>query len=141
MIIFLDGCAIKEQKILIEQDLAAKKEIFKTIQKVFTRSPVYRFVMNKAKSESVGPKGGMRWDCTLCKKVCAANEFQVDHLDPVIPINRHYLSLTIEEFYERVNTSDENLRVLCKTCHKEKSWLENKRRREFKKCTQKNLKT
>lgn len=55
----------------------------------------------------------------------------VDHIDPVIPLDGSTPSW--DELVARMFTSPENLAVLCSTCHKIKTGIENQTRRDNKK--------
>jgi 5-methylcytosine-specific restriction endonuclease McrA len=58
---------------------------------------------------------------------------EVDHQEPLIPINKTLEEMEWSEVVDRLWCDVKNLRPLCKPCHKEKSKEENKERRLQKK--------
>jgi len=58
--------------------------------------------------------------CSKCAKDFPQKQVQVDH---IVPIGR---DLSWDEFIEKLFCERDNLQVLCKTCHKEKTKSENK---------------
>lgn len=67
----------------------------------------------------------------------AKTMYEIDHVDPVIPYDRYYYEVDMEEFVERTHCSIENLELLCKECHKEKSAKEKTIRSKYKKLRKK----
>jgi 5-methylcytosine-specific restriction endonuclease McrA len=71
-----------------------------------------------------------KWRCAECGKVCGRTEREVDHV-----IARGPRPKTLKEFEPYVRAtlcSRENLRVLCKPCHKVKTAADGKKRRASK---------
>lgn len=71
------------------------------------------------------------YECNHCKLPTKKKEVQVDHIDPVIPVDREVTSL--DEYAERLYCSVDNLQVLCTSCHQKKTDIENEQRRIHKK--------
>lgn len=61
------------------------------------------------------------YKCALCSGLYPSTQVQVDH---VVAIGK---GLSWDEFIERLFCEKENLQVLCKTCHKEKTKNENQK--------------
>lgn len=74
-----------------------------------------------------GERGGRRYICAKCGENFAYSEVQVDHIEPVIPTNREIKDWN--EYISRLYCTIEELQVLCKSCHQEKSNEENTERR------------
>lgn len=94
---------------------------------VRTTKPKYNKDGKRAKKDHVF------YTCKSCGALIKSTEVQVDHIEPVIPVDKAAIDLTWEEIECRLFCDKSNLQVLCKKCHKEKSNLENKTRRENKK--------
>lgn len=55
-------------------------------------------------------------------------KIQIDHIDPVVPLNKKTADLSWNEFIERLFCDRNNLQRLCEKCHTKKSTQENKSR-------------
>lgn len=69
--------------------------------------------------------------CNQCKAMWKEKEVQVDHIEPVVPVTKPELEMTVGEYAHR--TFKNNCQVLCRYCHKKKTVAENlerKKRRE-----------
>ena len=71
--------------------------------------------------------------CEQCKKMEAKSNIQLDHVEPVIPVDKSFEEMSFDEVINRQWCEENNLKVLCKPCHHEKTRLENKERRRIKK--------
>lgn len=79
-----------------------------------------------------GPKGGKRWVCKHCDARCLQRGFDLDHIEPVVPLHLSTADLSLEQYYKRCFTTEDNLQVLCKACHKVKCASEVKSRAHFR---------
>lgn len=78
--------------------------------------------LQKIKEKSRRPYKGdnkrRKWEfqCNICKDWFASNEIHVDHIKPVgtLTSGEH-----LKEFVDNLFCDSENLRVLCKPCHKQ----------------------
>lgn len=77
-----------------------------------------------------GVKGGRMYFCNHCKMSFPAKDIQIDHIEPVVPINQDITSW--DTYIDRLFCDISNLQALCKPCHKIKSEKENNARRAFK---------
>lgn len=109
--------------------------IFGALRRCWSRHPRKRAILHKAKHPTIcGPRGGSQYICASCRETFGLGAVNVDHIEPVVPINTLSKDMSWDEIIGRMfNCSDDNLQVLCKECHKEKSREENAERREFKK--------
>lgn len=104
------------------------KLIFHAIRTSFKRSSIYEKAMHRFLSKITGPRGGERFDCVLCKKPFSKPEIEMDHHpDPVVPLNKRWHQMTVQEYYDRVFGFD--VRSLCKSCHKAHTKQQNKTRK------------
>jgi len=107
--------------------------LLRAIKRWFSRSAKHKRVMDKGKHPSQrGPRGGSRYVCEKCGKLFARKDIQVDHIDPVIPLNKKALGLSWNYIISRLDCPEENLQRLCKSCHKKKSIKENSKRKKLK---------
>jgi len=67
----------------------------------------------------------MHYKCNSCKEDFPAKEVQVDHIETVVDSKGF---ITWDLFIERLYCEKENLQVLCKLCHNEKTLTEKKER-------------
>lgn len=107
--------------------------ILSSIKRVFSRSPTHREALNNAKCpRKRGPRGGARYRCECCRVDFGVTGVQVDHIDPVIPVDRRARDMSWDEIISRIFCAIENLQVACRSCHKKKTAIENKERRKHK---------
>ena len=95
---------------------------------VFTQS---QYIQEFKISKRIKQKGNKYlYKCDGCGKLCTTREFQIDHINSVVPIGKKYYEMTIQEFYDRLFAPPEELQLLCKdTCHHTKTQMENKERK------------
>jgi len=79
-----------------------------------------------------GPRGGAKFTCAKCGEAFDRKEVQVDHKDPVIPVDKRTVDLDWNTIVERMFCSAENYQVLCKPCHVIKSNDERKERKKYR---------
>jgi len=95
---------------------------------------LHRSILIAAKYKTKkGPRGGARYKCCKCKKDFGIREVQVDHIDPVIPLNKTSKDLSWNKIVARIFCAEKNLQVICTVCHKIKTKAENVERRKLKK--------
>ena len=71
--------------------------------------------------------------CDTCKQPTPRSYIQVDHVQPLIPIDTAFEDMSLDVFLDRLWCDPSNLRPICIDCHKIKSKEENKARRAKKK--------
>lgn len=84
----------------------------------------------------------MKWvvRCAKCEQVFDLKDTQVDHIEPIIPVegwpeaptSKFYLHNGMPDMnvlVYRTFVTPDKLQVLCRPCHKEKSKNENKKRK------------
>lgn len=107
------------------------------LRRAFSRSEIYLRVMEAAAVKGYEDPNSPRckkWVlCNICKQISKRWACVVDHILPIVPVNRDTYSLTMEELVNAIFCDDTNLQVACKNCHQVKSVGENKIRREFRK--------
>lgn len=106
------------------------------IRRVFSRSELRRLVVDSSRidyTDATRPRV-KKWSfCLDCKKETPTYLMEVDHVNPIIRLGEALEDLTWDTLVERVWCEFDNLRAVCKTCHKAKTKLENAERRRLKK--------
>ena len=106
------------------------------VRRVFSRSELRLALIEKSRiqyHDAARPRV-TKWSmCKACNKPTPTYLMQVDHVDPIVPIDQTLEDMTWDEVIDRVWCSPHNLNPLCKTCHLIKSKLEAKLRRASKK--------
>lgn len=107
------------------------------IRRVFGRSDLRRNVIQSyidiAHSDPSRKKVKYWIKCSECGKMEAKSNIQLDHVEPVIPVNRSFEDMSLDEVVDRQWCEENNLKPMCKTCHQLKTKEENKERRRIKK--------
>lgn len=89
-------------------------------------------MLNAAKTDEKGPRGGARYKCSVCNESFGQREVNVDHIEPIVPIGIASKDMSWDEIVSRTFCSEENLQVICTECHKLKSKQEVKDRKLVK---------
>lgn len=107
------------------------------IRRVFSRSELRKRALDKAivkEFSDPSRKRVTRWGkCTSCNKMEPAYLLEIDHEEPVVPIDSSFEDMSIDELVNRIWCDERLLNPMCKSCHKLKSKEENKNRRLRKK--------
>ena len=88
------------------------------------------------KDGTPGKKNQVRFRCASCQELFPGKWIQVDHIEPVVPLNRKEMDMTPNELVDGVFSSPSNLQVICstpikflpkgvKSCHAVKTVREN----------------
>ena len=78
------------------------------------------------------------YKCNSCKGEFKRKEVQVDHIQPVISIVTGFT--TWDDYINRMFPSKEGFQIICIQCHDNKTELEKKMRKHFKKTLDKKTK-
>ncbi len=106
------------------------------MRRVFSRSDLRRRALEQCRirhSDPLRPRVTKWGYCLDCGTITPLYQMEVDHQEPLIPINKTLEEMEWSEVVDRLWCDVKNLRPLCKPCHKEKSKEENKERRLQKK--------
>jgi 5-methylcytosine-specific restriction endonuclease McrA len=74
-------------------------------------------------------KQAMHYTCACCNKQYVAKDVQVDHVNPVVDTSTGFVSWDV--YIDRLFCEKENLQVLCKPCHSDKTALEKTERKDY----------
>lgn len=75
-------------------------------------------VLKKARQKSRAKRYKWKYRCAKCKKLYPMKEVSVDHIVPCGSLKTYD---DLPGFVERLFCEEENLQVLCSSCHKKKS--------------------
>lgn len=107
------------------------------LRRVFSRSDLRRSVLDKSVRpgyyDELRPRV-KKWSlCAFCNKMTPSYKAQVDHKDPLVPIDSSLDEMVWNDIVDRLWCDESNLQVLCEDCHDNKSKNERKQRRLIKK--------
>ena len=106
------------------------------LRRVFSRSELRRKALDRQRIEFTDGKRprvtAWVW-CAVCGLVFPRYLAVVDHISPLVPIGKTAEEMSAEEIVDRLWCEENNLQALDKECHKLKSRIESKARREYKK--------
>ena len=124
-------------------------QIRSAIRRTFSRSPLVQEVIKSVRSEhdqfnkdgSLGKRKAVRYTCANCGRKFMRKDIAVDHVEPVIPLDREFSSW--DDFVDRLFCDEDNLQVLCSykikdkgkhgdklSCHHQKTQEERKLRKQ-----------
>ncbi len=120
-------------------DKDAHSRIISSVKRAFSRSPTVTDFLKKHRREepwikkdgTKAKKNHVFYPCFKCKKEFSSNKVQVDHIEPVVPVNIPSKHLSYNSLFARLFCNEANLQILCKEHHKEKSQQENLLRDEW----------
>jgi 5-methylcytosine-specific restriction endonuclease McrA len=101
------------------------------IRRVFSRSELRRTIVEEARISHYDPDRPRvtKWGkCQKCLTPTALYQMEVDHNEPIIPVDKSLEMMTWDEIINRIFCDKQNLTALCKPCHSVKTKLENKQR-------------
>jgi 5-methylcytosine-specific restriction endonuclease McrA len=105
-------------------------------RRVFARSELRAKALNKTRIEhsDINRPRVTKWSyCESCGIVFPTYQATVDHIEPVVPLDSSFEQMDLNSLGVAMWCDESNLQVLDDSCHKIKSKLENKQRREHKK--------
>ena len=120
-------------------DRISKKErnlIKGAIRRVFSRSDLRRLVVDSSLINHVDhsrPRVKNWCECGICKQPTAKSYMQVDHIDPIVPVNSSLEKMSWDEVVDRTWCVQNNLQAICEECHSKKTSEERKQRVQARK--------
>ena len=91
--------------------------------------PKWKALKSAAVGRLINKRSGRlaeHYECASCKDTFVARDVQVDHIEPVVSPQEGFQDWWT--YMNRLYCEAENLQVLCKPCHKEKTNAERKER-------------
>lgn len=107
-----------------------------SLRRIFSRSDLRRSIIEKytiGHADASRPRVKKWGWCAECCEVLPRYTLEVDHICPVVRIGLKLEDMTSDQLIDAIWCDEKNLRAVCKSCHKEKTKLEAKLRRESKK--------
>lgn len=107
------------------------------VRRVFSRSELRKKILNLNKvehSDTSRPRVKTWYYCSICGILGAGYEFEVDHISPIVRVTETLQEVPLLTLIDRTWCEENNLQAIDKNCHKLKTVLESKQRREYKKC-------
>lgn len=105
------------------------------LRRVFSRSELRKVALDAVKVDHSDPDRPRvkKWGkCPICLIISPLYKFQVDHIDPVVPLDKSYHSMGLDETVDRMWCEQKGLQGICESCHNEKSQAERKIRNSNK---------
>lgn len=123
--------------LLVDSD--AHSAIIGNLKRAFSRSPIIVAFLRKHRREqqwtkkdgTVAKKPHVFYKCFKCQLEFNSANIQVDHIEPVVPLNIPSKHLSYDTLIKRLFCDESNLQILCKEHHKEKSQQENAIRKDW----------
>ena len=107
-----------------------KSFVTSTLRSGFRRyPPAFQALKEASVGKKLNKKTGRMCEhfiCKSCKNEFTSKEVQKDHIDPVVDPKQGFKNW--DTFIERLFCTKENIQILCKACHKDKTNLEKKER-------------
>ena len=111
-------------------DSRFKSFVTSAIRGAFGRFPnKFAALKNAAMGKKVNKKTGreaMHYRCADCRAQFVGKDVHVDHIEPVVEPEVGFVSW--DEYIRRMFCTEDNLQVLCGTCHSKKTAEERSRR-------------
>lgn len=110
------------------------------LRRVFSRSDLRKKVLYSSQImhyDKERPRVTKWGKCNECQKPVALYQVEIDHTNPLIPVNESLESLITKYGWDTLINAlwceETNLAPLCQICHRLKSTRESKQRREHRK--------
>jgi 5-methylcytosine-specific restriction endonuclease McrA len=106
------------------------------LRRVFSRSDLRKAVLEEIQVSYTDPERPRvkRWSiCALCDEYTPTYKIQVDHINPIIPLDKTLEDITFDQLTNNIWCDINNLQGICKTCHDKKTSSERKIRTANKK--------
>ena len=107
-----------------------------SLRRVFSRSELREEALQKTRIEHIDANRPRvtKWSwCPECGLIEPTYLMEVDHVEPLIPLNSSLDEMDWNEVVDRLWCDISNLNPVCKPCHHGKSALETKERKRLKK--------
>jgi hypothetical protein len=107
-----------------------EKRLKNYIQFILRKASVRWKPRNEAKVRARVSRG--QYKCSVCAGIFRRTEVEMDHKEPVVPLDTTYQEMSLELYCERLLVPVDGWQCVCKECHAIKSGLENSVRAEYK---------
>lgn len=107
------------------------------IRRAFSRSELHRRILNnsivRGFLDASRPRVKTWCKCSICGKLDAKSYMDIDHINPVVPVNTSFEDMSLDEFVNNVWCEEKYLQSICHTCHDSKTKLEREQRKKHRK--------
>lgn len=106
------------------------------VRRAFSRSELRERAVATSRVDHFDPTRPRvkKWSkCADCGALTPTYKGDVDHVDPIIPVDSSFEDMSLDEVVDRTWCPENRLQFLCEVCHDRKTKAENKTRRENKK--------
>lgn len=106
------------------------------LRRVFSRSDLRREALsrNLIDHNDLNRPRVTKWAwCSVCGEVSPAYKMQIDHIMPVVDIDKSLEQMDWNELVDRLWCDSHNLQTICLCCHKNKGKIEAASRRKSRK--------
>lgn len=107
------------------------------MRRAFSRSELHKKALERSIIKEYGDPNRKRvtkWSkCNECGKMEPTYLMELDHSEPVIPIDTSFEDMSLDDVVDRLWCDESLLKPLCHECHLLKSKSENAERRRLKK--------
>lgn len=106
------------------------------LRRVFSRSELRQQAIAASRIQHSDPERPRvkKWSmCPLCEKPTPSYLMQVDHVEPIVPVNKTLEEMSWDEVVKRIWCDAGNLLAVCIPCHLLKSKQERIMRASYKK--------
>lgn len=130
----------KSRTPLVRTDKNFHNRIIRAIRIAFPRySPKYKEVLEKNRVEqkkynkngTIAKRNAVFYVCDVCGSYNKSSEVAIDHIQPVVEIGKTSYDYTLDEYVARLDCDVDNLQVLCKKCHDDKTFQEKEQRKQI----------
>lgn len=104
------------------------------VRRAFARSELYRqaVALHRVDHEDAARPRVKKWyKCKACGQPECLGKMQLDHILPVVPLNKRFEDISLDELVERTWCDLSNLQLLDLICHAKKSMIEREERKKF----------
>lgn len=113
------------------------------IRRAFSRSELRQKAIAESRVDHYDPTRPRvkKWSrCSKCQKLVPTYQVELDHKDPIIPVDKSFEDMSLDEVVDRTWCDERLLQPMCPECHELKTQAENKIRRENKKNKKRDVK-
>lgn len=129
----MDTAKLKNPRVSVKERNLMKG----ALRRVFSRSELRRLIIDKSiiigYTDNNRPRVKTWCKCNTCGTPTPKSYMEVDHIEPVVPLNGSFQEMSLDEFINRVWCNENLLQAICEVCHDQKTKAENKERRRLKK--------
>jgi 5-methylcytosine-specific restriction endonuclease McrA len=109
-------------------------QVITAVKRTFSRSKAAIKFKEKSVIKGVkGKRGGKIGRCSVCAKNFPLYKLNIDHIDSIVPVMIPGKIMSFIMFYSRVFCDENNLQIICPTCHDKKSSKERGERVKWRK--------